>query len=66
MQDIVIRVENLGKHYSIGKRERYKALLASTDAPGRLLLVSIAIVAELLIGGLVYFQRAEGSFADVV
>jgi lipopolysaccharide transport system permease protein len=42
------------------------ALLGKTDPPGPLLLVSIASVAVLLITGLIYFQRVEGSFADVV
>jgi lipopolysaccharide transport system permease protein len=42
------------------------ALLGKATPPGPLLLVSVATVAVLLIGGLIYFQRVEGSFADMV
>lgn len=42
------------------------ALLGKTEAPGPLLFVSLATVLALLVGGLVYFQRVEGNFADVV
>lgn len=42
------------------------ALLGKGDAPGAMLLVSIAIVSVLLVGGLFYFRRMEKSFADLV
>ncbi len=42
------------------------ALLGRSDPPGALLAVSVAIIALLLIGGLVYFRRMEQTFADVV
>jgi lipopolysaccharide transport system permease protein len=42
------------------------ALLGRTPAPGAMLLVSIASVTALLIGGLFYFRRMEKSFADLV
>jgi lipopolysaccharide transport system permease protein len=42
------------------------ALLGKTEAPGALLVVSIAVVILLLIGGLYYFRRMEQEFADVV
>jgi homopolymeric O-antigen transport system permease protein len=42
------------------------ALLGKTGPPGPLLWVSVAVVAVLLIGGLYYFRRIEGEFADVV
>ena len=42
------------------------ALLGKSHAPGPLLLVSIAAVAVLLIGGLRYFRKTESTFADIV
>jgi len=42
------------------------ALLGKADAPGAMLLVSLATVGLLLGGGLLYFRRMEKSFADVV
>jgi len=42
------------------------ALLATENAPGPMLAVSVAVVVALLIGGLYYFRRMEKSFADVV
>jgi lipopolysaccharide transport system permease protein len=42
------------------------ALLGKTHAPGPLLLVSVAAVTVLLIGGLRYFRKTESTFADVV
>jgi lipopolysaccharide transport system permease protein len=42
------------------------ALLGHRAAPGPMLLVSIASVLLLLIGGLFYFRRMEQRFADVV
>jgi len=34
--------------------------------PGATLLVSLAVVSLLLVGGLYYFRRMERTFADVV
>lgn len=41
-------------------------LLGGTEPPGRLLLVSIAIILLALVGGFLYFRRMEPTFADVV
>ena len=42
------------------------ALLGGETAPGATLLVSLAVVSLLLVGGLYYFRRMERTFADVV
>jgi lipopolysaccharide transport system permease protein len=42
------------------------ALLGKAHSPGPLLIVSIAAVVALLIGGLMYFRRTEATFADIV
>jgi lipopolysaccharide transport system permease protein len=42
------------------------ALLGDTEAPGISLLVSVATVALLFTGGLIYFRRMERSFADAI
>jgi lipopolysaccharide transport system permease protein len=42
------------------------ALLGTANASGPMLLVSIAVVLVLLVGGLYYFRRMEKTFADVV
>ena len=42
------------------------ALLGKTPAPGAMLVVSVAVVLLLLVGGLFYFRRMENSFADVI
>ena len=42
------------------------ALLGTSNAPGPMLAVSVAVVIVLLIGGLFYFRRMEKTFADVV
>jgi lipopolysaccharide transport system permease protein len=42
------------------------ALLGKADSPGPLLIVSIAAVVALLIGGLMYFRKTEATFADIV
>jgi lipopolysaccharide transport system permease protein len=42
------------------------ALLGKAMDPGPLLAVSVLAVIALLIGGLVYFQRMESTFADVI
>lgn len=42
------------------------ALLGEKEAPGPMLIVSIAIVAVLLVTGLYYFRRLEATFADSI
>ena len=42
------------------------ALLGRAMGPGATLLVSLAVVSLLLVGGLYYFRRMERTFADVV
>ena len=42
------------------------ALTGAGGPPGPLLLDSVAAVVVVLLGGLVYFQRVEGTIADVV
>jgi lipopolysaccharide transport system permease protein len=42
------------------------ALLGSTRGPGPELVLSVAVVFALLVGGLYYFRRMEKTFADVV
>jgi lipopolysaccharide transport system permease protein len=42
------------------------ALLGDAEAPGMSLLVSVATVALLFTGGLIYFRRMERSFADAI
>jgi lipopolysaccharide transport system permease protein len=42
------------------------ALLGVGGLPGRSLLISVAISALLLIGGVLYFSRMEQSFADII
>jgi lipopolysaccharide transport system permease protein len=42
------------------------ALLGTTNPPGPMLAVSVAVVVALLVGGLYYFRRMEKTFADVV
>jgi lipopolysaccharide transport system permease protein len=41
------------------------ALLGKEGHPGPLILVSVAVVAALLTGGLFYFRRMESTFADI-
>jgi lipopolysaccharide transport system permease protein len=42
------------------------ALLGTSSAPGAMLLVSTGAALVLLATGLLYFQRVEGRFADVI
>ena len=42
------------------------ALLGKSQGPGGLLVVSIAVVILIFLGGLYYFRRMEAEFADVV
>jgi lipopolysaccharide transport system permease protein len=42
------------------------ALLGKAEGPGALLIVSVAAVVVVLVGGLFYFRRMENTFADVV
>jgi lipopolysaccharide transport system permease protein len=42
------------------------ALLGKTHGPGWELMISVAVIIVLLIGGLYYFRRMEKTFADIV
>jgi len=42
------------------------ALLGKGEPPGPMLLVSIFMVFLVLIGGVIYFRRMEGTIADVI
>lgn len=42
------------------------ALLGKSAPPSAMLLVSVAVVLTLLVGGLFYFRRMEQEFADVI
>jgi lipopolysaccharide transport system permease protein len=49
-----------------GVIDGFRWALIDGPAPGPTLIVSVAVVAVALAGGLVYFRRMERSFADVV
>lgn len=42
------------------------ALLGKGQPPGPMLWVSVAVVAVMFVGGLLYFRRMESTFADVI
>lgn len=42
------------------------ALLGKSESPGAMLAVSFLVVLIILIGGVLYFRRIEGEFADVI
>jgi lipopolysaccharide transport system permease protein len=51
----------------VGVLEAFRwAMLPGADAPGTLLLIPVATSIVLLVTGLLYFDRAEKSFADVI
>jgi len=49
-----------------GVIQGFRWALLGTDPPGSLFIASIAMTAVLLVGGLIYFQKMEESFADIV
>jgi lipopolysaccharide transport system permease protein len=49
-----------------GVVEGFRWALLGSAPPGGMVLVSAAVVAVLLVGGLFYFRRMERSFADVI
>lgn len=49
-----------------GVVEGFRWALLGTSAPTSLALVSVGIATLMLIGGLVYFRRAQGSLADII
>jgi homopolymeric O-antigen transport system permease protein len=49
-----------------GVIEGFRWALVGGPAPGPLLFASAAVVAVLLIGGVAFFRRCEGTFADVI
>lgn len=56
-----------GLNPMVGVVEGFRwALLGTTQTPGPLLIVSIAVVIAILTSGLFYFRRMEKTFADVV
>ena len=57
----------LGLNPMAGVVEGFRwALLGTPNGPGLLLAVSMMVVAALLVGGLIYFRKAEQTFADLV
>ena len=57
----------LGLNPMAGVVEGFRwALLGRTEPPGPLLVVSVAAVIALLIGGLIHFRQTERTFADLV
>ena len=56
----------LGLNPLAGVVEGFRWALLGTPPPGPLLWVSVVTVSIALVGGLVYFQRMESSFADLV
>ena len=50
----------------VGVIQGFRWALFGTPPPGGMTLVSFALVALALIGGLIYFKRTEDTFADVV
>ncbi|MBM3129920.1 MAG: ABC transporter permease [Chloroflexi bacterium] len=57
----------LGLNPMAGVVEGFRwALTGSGDAPGPMLLISIAVVLVLLVSGLIFFRNTERTFADVV
>lgn len=46
--------------------EGFRWGLLGTPAPGWMAAVSVVIVAVALVGGIAYFRRMEGTFADVI
>ncbi len=49
-----------------GVVEGFRWALVGGPAPGPMLLVSTAVVALLLVSGLFFFRRFEGTFADII
>jgi lipopolysaccharide transport system permease protein len=49
-----------------GVIEGFRWALLGTPAPGAMIAVSCAMVAFLLVAGLLYFRRVEARFADVI
>ena len=56
-----------GLNPMVGVVEGFRwALLGDQVAGGYMILISVAVVAVLLVGGLMYFRRMEKTFADVI
>jgi lipopolysaccharide transport system permease protein len=49
-----------------GVIEGFRWALVGGPAPGLMTLVSAIVVIVALVGGIVYFRTAEGTFADVI
>jgi lipopolysaccharide transport system permease protein len=50
----------------VGVLELYRWVLFGSDWPGAIILIPVVAGALLLLGGAIFFQRAERSFADVI
>jgi lipopolysaccharide transport system permease protein len=46
--------------------EGFRAALLGTPGPAGMIVPSLAVVVVLLVGGIKYFRRVEGTFADVI
>jgi lipopolysaccharide transport system permease protein len=46
--------------------EGFRWALLGSPAPGAMVFVSVVVVAIALVGGIAYFRRMEGTFADVL
>jgi lipopolysaccharide transport system permease protein len=50
----------------VGLMQGFRWAVLGTDWDGSVILISSATTVALLVGGIVYFQRVERSFADVI
>jgi lipopolysaccharide transport system permease protein len=55
-----------GVNPMVGVVEGFRWALVGGPAPGPMMLVSTAVVLVLLVTGLVFFRRSEGTFADLI
>jgi lipopolysaccharide transport system permease protein len=46
--------------------EGFRWALVGGPAPGPIITVSAAVVVVMLVTGIVFFRRSEGTFADVI
>lgn len=56
----------LGLNPMSGVVEGFRWCVLGTPAPGRVIVLSLATILVLLVGGLFYFRRMEKTFADLV
>lgn len=55
-----------GLNPMVGVIEGFRWALLGAPAPGPLVLMSCLVVLALLVSGLAYFRRMEGTFADII